>query len=240
MAPKRSFTFPIAGPMFSETIQTPFCYFCRTFQPRNILSMDTIAKSPVMLYTEQTPNPEALKFVTNRMLFKGIADFKDQDLAAEWSPMANSLMELPYVKTVYFNNNYVTVTKEMNYEWTDIMLKIKEFIKDYVEKDGVIIGDGFAEYMDKILATSNAVQFSGEGGEIAKRIKELIDTYVKPAVEMDGGNIEFKAFEAGKVYVTMQGSCSGCPSSSVTLKAGIEGMLKRMIPEVEEVVQEME
>jgi Fe-S cluster biogenesis protein NfuA len=197
------------------------------------------AKSPVMLYTEQTPNPDALKYVTNRMLYRGIADFKDPELAREWSPMANSLMELPYIKSVYFNNNYVTVMKEMNYEWEDIMLKIKEFIKDYVEKDGVIVREGFAEFTEKLAAESNAVQFSGEGGEIAKKVKELIDTYVKPAVEMDGGNIEFKSFEAGKVYVTMQGSCSGCPSSSVTLKAGIEGMLKRMIPEVEEVVQEM-
>ena len=197
-------------------------------------------KSPVMLYTEQTPNPEALKYVTNRMLYKGIADFKDPELAAQWSPMANSLMELPYIKSVYFNNNYVTVMKEMNYEWEDIMLKIKEFIKDFVEKEGVVVQDGFAEFMEKATAENNAAQFSGEGGEIAKKVKELIDTYVKPAVEMDGGNIEFKAFEAGKVYVTMQGSCSGCPSSSVTLKAGIEGMLKRMIPEVEEVVQEME
>ncbi|HLP95470.1 MAG TPA: NifU family protein [Saprospiraceae bacterium] len=202
--------------------------------------MDTITKSPVMLYTEQTPNPEALKYVTNRMLYRGIADFKDKELAAEWSPMANSLMELPYVKSVYFNNNYVTVTKEMNYDWAEIMLKLKEFIKDFVEKDGAIVRDGFAEYMDNVLAEQNAVQFTGEGGEIARKVKELIDTYVKPAVEMDGGNIEFKAFDAGKVYVTMQGSCSGCPSSSVTLKAGIEGMLKRMIPEVQEVVQEME
>ncbi len=199
-----------------------------------------VAKSPVMLYTEQTPNPDALKYVTNRMLYRGIADFKEKEMAAQWSPLANSLMELPYIKSVYFNNNYVTVMKELNYEWEDIMLKIKEFIKDYVEKDGVMVLDGFAEFMEKQMAENNAAQFSGEGGEIAKKVKELIDTYVKPAVEMDGGNIEFKAFEAGKVYVTMQGSCSGCPSSSVTLKAGIEGMLKRMIPEVLEVVQEME
>lgn len=202
--------------------------------------MDTITKSPVMLYTEQTPNPEALKYVTNRMLYRGIADFKDLDLAAEWSPMAKSLMELPYVKSVYFNNNYVTVTKEMNYDWAEIMLKLKEFIKDYVEKDGAIVLEGFSEYMEKFMAEQNAAQFTGETGEIARKVKELIDTYVKPAVEMDGGNIEFKAFEAGKVFVVMQGSCSGCPSSSVTLKAGIEGMLKRMIPEVQEVVQEME
>ncbi|MBK8193527.1 MAG: NifU family protein [Lewinellaceae bacterium] len=201
--------------------------------------METIAKSPVMLYTEQTPNPEALKYVTNRLLYRGIADFKEKDLAAEWSPMANSLMELPYVKSVYFNNNYVTITKEFNYEWAEIMLKIKEFIKDYVEKDGVMVKEGFAEYAEKLTAESNAEQFSGEGGEIAKRVKDLIDTYVKPAVEMDGGNIEFKSFDNGVVHVIMQGSCSGCPSSTVTLKAGIEGMLKRMIPEVTEVVQEM-
>lgn len=202
--------------------------------------MEAIAKSTVMLYTEQTPNPEALKYVTNRLLYRGIADFKEKDLAAEWSPMANSLMELPYVKSVYFNNNYVTVTKEFNYDWAEIMLKLKEFIKEFVENGGMAVKEGFAEYMEKMTAESNAEQFIGENGEIAKRVKDLIDTYVKPAVEMDGGNIEFKAFENGRVFVTMQGSCSGCPSSTVTLKAGIEGMLKRMIPEVTEVVQEME
>lgn len=202
--------------------------------------MDAVAKSPVMLYTEQTPNPEALKYVTNRMLYRGIADFKEKETAAEWSPMAHSLMELPYVKGVYFNNNYVTITKEFNYEWTDIMLKLKEFVKEFVENGGLTVKEGFAEYMEKLTSESNADQFSGENGEIARKVKDLIDTYVKPAVEMDGGNIEFKAFDNGRVYVTMQGSCSGCPSSTVTLKAGIEGMLKRMVPEVTEVVQEME
>ena len=201
--------------------------------------MEAIAKSPVMLYTEETPNPESLKYVTNRLLYRGIAEFKEKDMAAEWSPMANTLMELPYVRSVYFNNNYVTVTKEFNYEWTDVMLKLKEFIKNFLENGGEVVKEGFAEHAEQIAAASNAVQFTGEGGEIAKKVKDLIDMYVKPAVEGDGGNIEFKAFENGKVYVTMQGSCSGCPSSSVTLKAGIEGMLKRMVPEVTEVVQEM-
>lgn len=202
--------------------------------------MESVVKNPVMLYTEQTPNPEALKYVTNRLLYRGIADFKEKDLAAEWSPMANSLMELPYVKSVYFNNNYVTIMKELNYDWAEIMLKLKEFIKDYIENGGTVVKEGFAEYWEQLTAQQNASQFTGEDGEIARKVKELIDTYVKPAVEMDGGNIEFKAFEKGRVFVTMQGSCSGCPSSSVTLKAGIEGMLKRMVPEVTEVVQEME
>jgi NFU1 iron-sulfur cluster scaffold homolog, mitochondrial len=201
--------------------------------------MESAVKSPVMLYTEQTPNPEALKYVTNRLLYRGIADFKEKELAAEWSPLANSLMELPYVKSVYFNNNYVTIMKEFNYEWSDIMLKIKEFVKEYVEKGGEVVKEGFTAYIESVEAASNAGQFSGEDGEIARKIKDLIDMYVKPAVEGDGGNIEFKAYEKGKVYVQMQGSCSGCPSSSVTLKSGIEGMLKRMVPEVTEVVQEM-
>lgn len=201
--------------------------------------MESVVKSPVMLYTEQTPNPEALKYVTNRLLYSGIADFQEKELAAEWSPMAHSLMELPYVKSVYFNNNYVTIMKELNYNWADIMLKLKEFIKDYVEKGGIVVKDGFAAYWSELTAQHHASQFAGEEGEIARKVKELIDTYVKPAVEMDGGNIEFKAFEKGRVFVTMQGSCSGCPSSTVTLKAGIEGMLKRMVPEVTEVVQEM-
>jgi NFU1 iron-sulfur cluster scaffold homolog, mitochondrial len=202
--------------------------------------METLVKSPVMLYTEQTPNPETLKYVTNRLLYRGIADFKEKDLAAEWSPMANSLMQLPYIKAVYFSNNFVTLTKEFNYEWTDIMLKLKEFIKDFIENGGVIVNEGYENFMAQQSEQNNAAQFTGEDGEIAKKVKELIDTYVKPAVEMDGGNIEFKAFDKGKVYVVMQGSCSGCPSSSVTLKSGIEGMLKRMVPEVTEVIQEME
>lgn len=202
--------------------------------------MESVVKNPVMLYTEQTPNPEALKYVTNRLLYRGIADFKEKELAAEWSPMAHSLMELPYVKSVYFNNNYVTVLKELNYDWSEIMLKLKEFIKDYIENGGTVVKEGFTEYWEQHTAQQNASQFTGEDGEIARKVKELIDTYVKPAVEMDGGNIEFKAFEKGRVFVTMQGSCSGCPSSTVTLKAGIEGMLKRMVPEVTEVVQEME
>ena len=110
----------------------------------------------------------------------------------------------------------------------------------FVENGGSVVKDGFAEFMEKATAQNNAEQFAGEDGEVARRIKDLIDTYVKPGVEMDGGNIEFKSYDNGRVHVIMQGSCSGCPSSTVTLKAGIEGMLKRMVPEVTEVVQEME
>ncbi len=200
----------------------------------------TISKSPVMLYTEETPNPESLKFVTNRMLYRGTADFREEELAREWSPLGTALFELPYVKGVYIANNFVTVTKEFNYAWEDVMLKLKKFIKDYIEEGGAIIKDGFEEAMAKIEEERGAsYEYSEDEAEIVKRIKELIDTYVKPAVEGDGGNIEFASFEKGVVTVILQGACSGCPSSTVTLKAGIEGMLKRMVPEVKEVVAHM-
>ncbi len=199
----------------------------------------TAVKSPVMIYTEQTPNPESLKFVTNRMLYQGTADFKTIELAEEWSPLATALFENPYVNGVYISNNYVTITKEVNYQWQEIMIDLKSFIQQYVELHNPIMKEGFSEAMAKIENESAASQYSENDAVLVKKIKELLDTYVKPAVEMDGGNIEFKKYEDGIVYVIMQGACSGCPSSTMTLKAGIEGMLKRMIPEVKEVVQEM-
>lgn len=201
---------------------------------------DTVTKSPVLLYTEQTPNPESLKFVTNRMLFKGTADFREEDLAREWSQLASELFDKPFVKGVYICNNFVTVTKEMNYDWAEIMLPLKQFIKSYIEEGGDILKEGFEEAMAEIEEERGAsYDYSEDDVEIVNKIKDLIDTYVRPAVEMDGGNITFKSYDEGIVTVILQGACSGCPSSTVTLKAGIEGMLKRMIPQVKEVVSEM-
>ena len=204
------------------------------------MSTPTATKRPVLLYTEQTPNPETLKFVTNRMLYNGTAEFREEAFAREWSPLATALYDFPYVKNVYIANNYVTLTKEFNYSWDDIMLKLKEFVKAYLEADNPIINDGFAEAAAALEAErGEAFQYSEDDAETVTQIKELIDTYVKPAVEMDGGNIEFKSYQDGVVTVIMQGACSGCPSSTVTLKSGIEQMLKRMMPQVKEVVQEM-
>lgn len=198
-------------------------------------------KPPVMLYTEQTPNPESLKFVTNQMLYpRETADFKEnqKELAAEWSPLATALFEMAYVKGVYICNNFVTVTKEFNYEWADVMLELKNFIKKYLQDDGVVIKEGFQEVkaaMEAEQAAAEGHNYTEEDAAIVVKIKQLIDKYVRPAVEMDGGNIAFRDYNSGVVTVAMQGACSGCPSSSVTLKSGIEGMLKRMIPEVETV-----
>ncbi len=206
--------------------------------------METQAKTknPVLLYTERTPNPEALKFVTNNMLYRGTADFQEEELAKEYSPLATEIFEFPFVKGVYISNNFVTVTKELNYSWEDIMLQVKAFIKSYIEEGKPIVNEAFDAYVEEQEAAKRekqAMEYSGDEGEIVVRIKELIDTYVKPAVAGDGGNIEFEAYEDGVVSVLLQGACSGCPSSLITLKAGIEGMLKRMIPEVKAVEAHM-
>ena len=199
----------------------------------------SVNQAHVMLYTEQTPNPESLKFVTNRMNYKGTADFKTKELAEEWSPLATALFEKPFVKGVYICNNFVTVTKELNYNWDDIMLDLKAFIKTFIEEGNTIVKEGFQDAIAEIEFKESDTKYSAEDKEIVKKIKELINTYVRPAVEMDGGNIEFKSFDKGVVSVILQGSCSGCPSATVTLKSGIEGMLKRMVPQVTEVVSEM-
>jgi Fe-S cluster biogenesis protein NfuA len=194
-------------------------------------------KPPVMLYTEQTPNPETLKFVTNQMLYgRKMADFPiDQlELAREWSPLATALFNFDYVKGVYICNNFVTITKDAAQEWAGIMMELKGFIKSYIEEGKEIVKEGFEE-AKAALEAKDEEQYTGDNAELVTKIKELLDKYVRPAVEMDGGNIKFHSFEDGVVNVVLQGACSGCPSSSGTLKVGIEGMLKRMIPEVKAV-----
>lgn len=203
----------------------------------------SVHKSPVMLYTEQTPNPETLKFVTNKMLYKGSADFRNKELAEEWSPLAKALFDEhdAYLKGVFISTNYVIITKEMNYSWEVIMLPLKESIKELVEEEVAVVKEGFTAAMDaQKEADHESGNYSDKENEIVGKIKELIETYVKPAVQADGGNIEFKNFHQGCVTVSMQGACSGCPSSTATLKQGIEGMLMRMIPEVQEVVADMD
>lgn len=190
----------------------------------------TVNKKAVDIYTEMTPNPETMKFVTNVMLFAdNSADFADE-AGAKDSALATELFGFPFVKGVFIMNNFVTVTKTPDAEWTDVNPTLREFIKNYVEAEKEIIAKDFKP-------SHKAGEQQDETAVIAK-IKEMLENYVKPAVEMDGGAIQFKSFNEGKVTLMLQGSCSGCPSSMITLKAGIEGLLKRMVPEVEEVVAE--
>ena len=191
--------------------------------------MAETAQAPLIIYTEATPNPETLKFVSNKMLLPNVvAEFKSID-ETEDSALAKELFHFPFVKQVFIANNFVTVTKKLEQDWADIMLPIKDFIREYIESGKEVIVEGY---------TPPQQESDLDDDEIVAKIKEMLVTYVKPAVEMDGGNIEFSKFEEGIVTLKMQGACSGCPSSTVTLKAGIEGLLKRMVPEVKEVVAE--
>ncbi len=194
-------------------------------------------KNMILIYTEQTPNPETLKFVSNRILYDGVADFKDAEMAEKWSPLAQKLFDLPYVKQVYISKNHVAVTKEMTFSWSDIMLHLKDAIKKHLEADGKVVNEGYAEEVEKVERERRAKQFEGDDGAIAKRIVELLSEYVNPGVAADGGRIEFVSYKDGVVTVDLQGACAGCPSSTVTLKQGVEELLTRMIPQVKEVVE---
>lgn len=191
----------------------------------------------ISIYTEMTPNPETMKFVANKLLYPGKSiDFPDE-ASAQPSPLAQELFSFPFIKSVFIASNFVTLTKASETEdWQDMIPAVKQFLKEYLEEGKVVVND---EEVAKMRAQSSN-EISADDNDVVKRIKELLENYVKPAVEMDGGAIQFKSFEDGKVNLMLQGSCSGCPSSMITLKAGIEGMMKRMIPEVKEVVAEAE
>ena len=190
----------------------------------------------VSIYTEMTPNPETMKFVANKLLYPGKSiDFQDIE-AAKPSPLALELFSFPFVKSVFIASNFVTLTKTPDTDWEDVKPSVRQFLKDYLEEGKQVVND---DEVPLSPSTDGNIVLS-EDGDVVKRIKELLENYVKPAVEMDGGAIQFKKFEDGIVTLMLQGSCSGCPSSMITLKSGIEGMMKRMIPEVVEVVAEAE
>ncbi|MCH5716030.1 NifU family protein [Niabella sp. CJ426] len=193
--------------------------------------------SPVIsIYTEMTPNPETMKFVANKLLYPGKSiDFPDAE-SAKPSPLATELFGFPFIKAVFIASNFVTLTKTPDAEWMDVTPSIRQFLKDYLEEGKEVINED--EIVEVKKESSNEVL--ADDDDVVKRIKELLENYVKPAVEMDGGAIQFKSYNDGVVNLMMQGSCSGCPSSMITLKSGIEGMMKRMIPEVKEVVAEAE
>lgn len=198
--------------------------------------MITTGNPVISIYTEMTPNPETMKFVANKLLYPGKSiDFAEESLASP-SPLAKELFGFPFVKGVFIASNFVTLTKTAETEdWQDVIPAIKQFLKDYLENGGIVVNE---EELAQMQPTGNTVH--ADDDDIVKRVKELLENYVKPAVEMDGGAIQFKSYEDGVVNLMLQGSCSGCPSSMITLKAGIEGMMKRMIPEVKEVVAEAE
>jgi Fe-S cluster biogenesis protein NfuA len=192
--------------------------------------MEAPNKKFVEVYTESNPNPNSLKFVADVMLLsEGNVDYTNIAFADN-CPLAKDLFRFSFVRRVFITANFVTVTKADDIEWIEVAPMIKALIKGYLE-------EGKPLFTERPKIESN-LETGEDEPEIVSKIKVLLDEYVRPAVESDGGAINFKSYEDGIVKVSLQGSCSGCPSSTVTLKSGIENLLKRMIPEIKEVVAE--
>lgn len=199
----------------------------------------TAPAAPVSIYAEASPNPESMKFVLNsQLLADGVSvDYPNLEAAAN-SPLAQELFNFDYVGRVFIAQNFVTITKVTDLQWAQLIPELRTFLKSYIEAAGpVFIVDPAAE--QKAAQQAAATGDSSEADQqTSQKIIDLLDNYVRPAVEQDGGNITFKSYQDGIVTVNLQGSCSGCPSATVTLKSGIENLLKRMVPEVKEVVAE--
>lgn len=200
-----------------------------------------MSTQPVLsIYTEATPNPATMKFVVNKMLFAHkSADFPTAEEAQAASPLAAALFaQFGYVNGVFIMNNFITINKNTDLEWFEVIPELREFVRNYLSAGGEIIDEQLLH--ETLLETPGAATNMVQEGdsEVVVKIKELLAKYVQPAVETDGGTIVFRDFQDGVVTLGMQGSCSGCPSSTVTLKSGIEGLMKRMIPEVQSVEAE--
>ncbi|PIB33736.1 hypothetical protein BFP78_05675 [Gaetbulibacter sp. 5U11] len=199
---------------------------------------DTAAtkKVAVTVYTESTPNPSVLKFVSNKKLVTSSYEFTSIETAKP-SPMATALFHFPFVKSVFFDENYVSITKYDIAEWNDISFELREFIKHYIEDAKEIVSPNAPEVVEKSVEKVEAHFETLD--DTSKQIVNILEEYVKPAVASDGGNIQFESYDetTKTVKVILQGACSGCPSSTFTLKNGIENMLKEMLAgKVESVV----
>ena len=190
-----------------------------------IVSKNEIKKvSPVSVYAESTPNPNAMKFVVNKKIVDDIFEFKSIEETLE-SPLAKSLFSFPLVKEVFFDFNFVSIIKKVEFNWEENVMEIREFIRSFIQDGNTIV---FEENIKKVKAKKNNIKIDN----VSKEIIKIIDENIKPAVASDGGNILFESYdtETKKVNVILQGACSGCPSSTITLKSGIETMLKDMLP----------
>jgi Fe-S cluster biogenesis protein NfuA len=196
-------------------------------------------KVPVSIYAEMTPNPAVLKFVANkRLLEMDSVEFKNIE-EAKPSPLASRLFHFPFVKEIFISSNYIAISKYDIIEWHEVTLEIREIIRDYLAQGNSIIDEALIQKTNDTEGVSATEPIAyihpdekpqADWDSIDEKIVSLLDEYVKPAVESDGGNIKFLNHQEGVVSVLLQGACSGCPSSTSTLKNGIENMLQQMLP----------
>src|SRR5699024_3132511 len=179
----------------------------------------------VNLYTEETPNPETMKFVASKLILPGAtADFPSPE-TADHAPLPKALFTFPYIKGVFIASNFVTLTKTKEADWKEIIPPMNYYIKTYLDKGLPIISN-------EHHIVDQKVQENLTEDDIVTKIKQVLEIHVQPIIEMDGGAILYKNFKKGKLTVTLHGACSGCPSSMITLKKGIEYIMKRNVPEV--------
>jgi Fe-S cluster biogenesis protein NfuA len=193
-----------------------------------IVTIDENAKKqPITVYGETTPNPATLKFVVNKMVTKTAVEFKSID-DTKPSPLARELFNFPYVKEVFIDENYISVSKYDAYDWSEITLELRSFLKGYIENGGTVLDENLLE-APKV--EKQQIENFDSLDTTSQQIINILEEYVKPAVAADGGNILFDSYDADekRVKVILQGACNGCPSSTFTLKSGIENMLKDML-----------
>ena len=194
-------------------------------------------KIPVTIYSEITPNPSTMKFVANKYILPSgeSANFTSKKDTLGFSPLAEELFQLPFVDGVFMASNFVTITKTDNVSWDFITMQLREFIREWISEGKEILLKS-QEYEEPAIANTDINQLNFDKSEFDHKIAALLDEYVRPAVENDGGAIDYVGYKQGQVTVLMKGSCAGCPSSTATLKGGIETLLKQHIPEVKEVI----
>ncbi|MFY0483247.1 NifU family protein [Flavobacterium sp. PLA-1-15] len=193
-----------------------------------ITPSETKKKQPATVYGETTPNPAVLKFVVSRMLTKTAMEFKNIDDTAA-SPLAKELFKFPFVKEIFIDENYVSVTKYEVADWSEITFEVRTFIKEYIENGGTVIDETIVVNNPKV--EKQKIENFDNLDTTSQQIINILEEYVKPAVASDGGNILFDSYDEKekRVKVVLQGACNGCPSSTFTLKSGIENMLKDML-----------
>ena len=193
-------------------------------------------KQPATVYGETTPNPSVLKFVVSRMLTKTAVEFKNIDETSA-SPLAKELFKFPYVKEVFIDENYVSITKYALNEWQEITLELRTFIKEFIENGGTVLDESLVDLSPKF--EKQKIENFDNLDVTSQQIINILEEYVKPAVAADGGNILFDSYneDEKRVKVVLQGACNGCPSSTFTLKSGIENMLKDMLNDKDIVVE---
>ncbi len=191
-----------------------------------VFQSETNKISPTTVYAESTPNPNVMKFVVNKKIVKGVYEFKSINETTN-APIAKSLYNFPFVKEVFLDFNFISVTQNSNSNWEENVMDVREFIRSYIQDGNNLINEELFEQ------TQNNIEVNLENiDDVSKEIIDIIEKHVKPAVASDGGNIVFQSYdqETKNVNVILQGACSGCPSSTITLKSGIENMLKEMLP----------